>query len=160
MKNQIVGQNGTFKNEELVKAMFYGYVRGRAMERLDLFQECVDDDIDENEIIVPEDIVDSFEYWGQMTMNFALAYYHYGMKKGDEVESSLECFYQEFESLKYIPFEEFEKKLIKSGKEAMLDAYNQYVGYTKTEDKQAQKWYTDLLKGQDNVINEVNNLIN
>jgi len=159
MKNQVVSKNGTFQNNELVKAMFYGYVRGGAMSRLELFQECINDKIDENEIIIPEDIVDSFKYWGSMTMNFALADYHYKMKNGVEPKCYLECFYQEFESLKYIPFPSFEKELINIAKEAMLESYNQFVGYNKPADKQAQKWYTDILSGQDSLIDEVNNII-
>ena len=159
MKNQVVSKNGTFQNNELVKAMFYGYVRGGALSRLELFQECINDKIDENRIIIPENIVDSFKYWGSMTMNFALADYLYRMKKGVEPKSYLDCFYQEFESLKYTPFTTFESELINIAKEAMLESYNQFVGYNKPADKQAQKWYTDILSGQDSLIDEVNNII-
>lgn len=159
MKNQIISSNGTFQNIELVKAMFYGYVRGNAMSRIELFQECINHKIDENEIIIPEDIVDSFEYWNSMTMNFALADYHYRIKKGVEPNTYLECFYDEFDELKYVPFPNVKNQLVEIAKEAMLDAYNQFIGYTKPQDKQAQKWYTDLLNGQDSLIDEVNNII-
>jgi len=81
------------------------------------------------------------------------------MKNGVEPKCYLECFYQEFESLKYIPFPSFEKELINIAKEAMLESYNQFVGYNKPADKQAQKWYTDILSGQDSLIDEVNNII-
>ena len=158
MKNQVVSKEGTFQNKELVKAMFYGYVRGSAMSRIELFQKCINDKIDENEIIIPEDIVDSFKYWGSITMNFALAEYLYRMKKGVEPTTYLECFYDEID-LKYIPFPNFKNQLVEIAREAMLDSYNQFVGYTKPEDKQAQEWYTNLLSGQDELIDEVNDLI-
>jgi hypothetical protein len=159
MKNQIISSNGTFQNIELVKAMFYGYVRGNAMSRIELFQTCIEEKLLDDDTEIPEDIIKSFEYWGSMTMNFALADYIYRMKKGVEPSTYLACFYDEFNELKYAPFPNVANQLVGIAKEAMLDAYNQFVGYTKPQDKQAQKWYTDLLSGQDDLINEVNNLI-
>jgi len=158
MKKQVVSKDGTFQNKELVKAMFYGYVRGMAMSRIELFQECIDEQISENEIIVPEDIVDLFEYWGNMTTNFALAEYLYKMKKGVEPSTYLEGFYDEID-LKYIPSPNFKNQLVEIAKEAMLDSYNQFVGYNETQDKQAQKWFTELLSGQDELIDGVNDLL-
>ena len=159
MENKIVSKLGNFKNHELVEAMLYGFVKGQFPSRVECFRECVDTDIDDGEIEVPEDIAKSFDYWNSMTMNFALAEAKYRCHFGDEAMQMVECFYDQLNKLQYIE-PSFEERCLMIAKKALIEGYNSYVGYTKPEDKQAQKWYTGILKGQDNVINEVNNILN
>ena len=63
-------------------------------------------------------------------------------------------------SVKMIMTNKSEKQKIREAKMLQKGMYKRLYRYTKPEDKQAQKWYTGILKGQDNVINEVNNILN
>jgi len=154
MKTKFI-KNGSIVNQELANIAFYGYVKGRFMSEVESHQSYIDEQIDDNEIIVPESIIDLFEYWGTMTTNFALAELKYKTKKC--VESDLECFYDDM-GIEWISHNQ-KTQMMRYGLQAHKEGYDAFVGFCDKEDKQAQKWYTNLLKGQDNLLDEVNNLL-
>jgi hypothetical protein len=154
MKKSFV-KNGSIVNQELANIAFYGYVRGRFMSDVEFQESYIEEQIGENEIIIPESIVDSFEYWGSMITNFALAELKYETKKC--VESDLDCFYDDM-GIEWISHN-LKTEMMKYGLQAHKEGYDAFVGYRSKEDKQAQKWFTDLLSGQDELINEVNDLL-
>jgi hypothetical protein len=154
MKNQILTQNGNFKNPELVKAMFYGYVRGQFMNRLELFEQCIYEDDSFDIDIVPKSITNQ----RGIGTNFALAKIKYRTQYGNEVQQLKECFYQELNDLKWID-RILDKQLDKIAVDALNDSHDMFVGFTKPADKKAQKWYFNYLKNQDDLIAEANNLI-
>lgn len=154
MKKSFV-KNGSIVNQELANIAFYGYVRGRFMSDVEFHESYIEEQIGENEIIIPESIVDSFEYWGSMTTNFALAELKYTTKKC--VESDLDCFYDDM-GIEWVSHNQT-TEMMEYGLQAHKEGYNAFVGWNSKEDKQAQKWFTDLLSGQDELINEVNDLL-
>ena len=48
-------KNGRVINQEKANIAFYGYVRGRFMDRVDFYDGYIDEQIGENEFIVPID---------------------------------------------------------------------------------------------------------
>jgi hypothetical protein len=154
MKNQVLTQNGNFKNPELVKAMFYGYVRGQFFHRLELFEQCMIDDDDFDIDIIPQSILDG----GSFFTNFALAEIKYRTQYKDEAQQQKECFYQELNDLKWID-RILDKQLNKIAVDAINDCYDTFVGFHTPAHKKGQKWYTNYLKNQDNLLTEANNLI-
>ena len=154
MKKSFV-KDGSIVNQELANVAFYGYIRGRFMEEVEFHSSYIDDQISKNEIIVPESIADSLEYWNSMLTNFALAELKYNTKK--RVGGDFECFLDDM-GIEWMSAN-IEKEIMKYGLQAHKEGYKAFVGYNKPADKQAQKWYTDILSGQDSLIDEVNNII-
>jgi hypothetical protein len=154
MKNQVLTQNGELKNPELVKVMFYGYVRGQFHNRLQLFEDCLFEDDSFDIDIVPKSITNQ----RGIETNFALAEMKYRTQYGNEVKQQKECFYQELSGLKWIN-KILDKQLDKIAIDAINDSCDMFVGFTNPSDKKAQKWYFNYLKKQDDLLNEANNLI-